>query len=127
MSIVKGEMVEALVDHLDELLELIKNDYKEWSDLSSKFDGDAESRRVIRDDMIAEFNSNLHYNAGKKYIKIWSKNTIWGFVVACTNDKKFRFGDILKAAGWKAPARNFARGNVFKDDANLRAVRWTGA
>ena len=29
MSIVKGEMVEALVDHLDELLELIKNDYKE--------------------------------------------------------------------------------------------------
>ena len=33
--------------------------------------------------------------AGEKYIKIWSKNSVWGFVVACDNDKKFQFGDIL--------------------------------
>ena len=61
MSIVKGDMVEALVDHCDELLEAIKGDYKSWSDLSNKYDGDTESRRAIRDDMITEFNNNLHY------------------------------------------------------------------
>ena len=124
MSIVDGDMVEALVDHLDELLEAIRGDYKSWSDLSNRYDGDTESRRAIRDDMIAEFNSNLHYNAGKKYIKIWCKNTIWGFVVACTNDKKFQFGDLLKPAGWKTPARNFRRGNVF--DLDAKRIRWSG-
>ena len=124
MSIVKDEMVEALVDHCDELLEAIKGDYKSWSDLSNKYDGDTESRRAIRDDMITEFNNNLHYFSGTKYIKIVAKNTVWGFVVACTNDKKFQFGDLLKPAGWKAPARNFSRGNVFGLDA--KRIRWSG-
>jgi len=124
MSIVNGDMVEALVDHCDELLEAIKGDYKSWSDLSNRYDGDTESRRAIRDDMIAEFNSNLHYFSGKKYIKIVAKNTVWGFVVACTNDKKFQFGDLLKPAGWAAPARNFSRGNVFGLDA--KRIRWSG-
>ena len=124
MSIVKGDMVEALVDHCDELLEAIKGDYKSWSDLSNKYDGDTESRRAIRDDMITEFNNNLHYFSGTKYIKIVAKNTVWGFVVACTNDKKFQFGDLLKPAGWKAPARNFSRGNVFGLDA--KRIRWSG-
>ena len=124
MSIVKGDMVEALVDHCDELLEAIKGDYKSWSDLSNRYDGDTESRRAIRDDMIVEFNSNLHYCSGKKYIKIVEKYTVWGFVVACTNDKKFKFGDLLKPAGWKAPARNFSKGNVFGLDA--KRIRWSG-
>ena len=124
MSIVNGDMVEALVDHCDELLEAIKGDYKSWSDLSNRYDGDTESRRAIRDDMIAEFNSNLHYFSGKKYIKIVAKNTVWGFVVACTNDKKFQFGDLLKPAGWAAPARNFSRGNIFGLDA--KRIRWSG-
>ena len=30
---------------------------------------------------------------------------------------------MLKAAGWAAPARNFARGNVYDD---IIKVRWTG-
>jgi hypothetical protein len=32
---------------------------------------------------------------------------------------------MLKAAGWAAPARNFARGNVL-DGAGVDNVRWTG-
>ena len=120
-----GVAVDLLVEGCDELVELAKDDYKAWSDLSSKYDGDTESRRKIKDDMIADYNREIHYYAGSKYIKVVTGSSVWGFVVKVHNDKKFRFGDILKAAGGKTPARNFARGNVI--DREFRGVSWTGA
>ena len=75
--------------------------------------------------MILEFEYNTHYYKGSKYVKFVVKNSVWGFVVAIHDDKKFRFGDILKPAGWKAPARNFARGNVI--DKNFGRTGWSGA
>jgi hypothetical protein len=36
-------------------------------------------------------------------------------------------GDILKAAGWKKPALNFARGSVFEPEKFGTAALWTGA
>ena len=120
-----GEDTALLVDGLDELVELAKKDYSDWSDLGSRYDGDTESRRKIKDDMISEYNREISYSAGSKYVKIDTGNSVWGFVVRVHNDKKFRFGDILKPAGWKTPARNFARGNVV--DGNFGGVSWTGA
>ena len=120
-----GVAVDLLVEGCDELVELAKDDYKAWSDLSSKYDGDTESRRKIKDDMISEYNREISYSDGSKYVKIITGNSVWGFVVRVHNDKKFRFGDILKPAGWKTPARNFARGNVI--DGNFGGVSWTGA
>jgi hypothetical protein len=35
-------------------------------------------------------------------------------------------GDVLKSAGWKRPAKNFARGNIFDDKRGCGRVRWTG-
>ena len=125
-----GEDVALLGEGLDELVHLAKKDYKAWSDLSSKYDGDTESRRRIKDEMIEDYNRGIHYYKGSKYVKIINnksngQSSVWGFVVAVHNDKKFRFGDILKAGGWAAPARNFSRGNVI--DRDFRGVRWTGA
>ena len=120
-----GEDTALLVDGLDELVELAKKDYSDWSDLGSRYDGETDSRRKIKDDMISEYNREISYSDGSKYVKIVTGNSVWGFVVRVHNDKKFRFGDILKAAGWKTPARNFSRGNVV--DGNFGGVSWTGA
>ena len=120
-----GEDTALLVDGLDELVELAKKDYSDWSNLGSRYDGETDSRRKIKDDMISEYNREISYSDGSKYVKIITGNSVWGFVVRVHNDKKFRFGDILKPAGWKTPARNFARGNVI--DKNFGGVSWTGA
>ena len=91
-----GERVEKLVEGLDAMLDHMRSDYKSWSDLSSRYDGASESRLAIRDDMIKEYNSSLSYRMGKKYVKVHDGRSVKAFVVACDNDKKFEFGDILK-------------------------------
>ena len=121
---VYGERIEALVEGLDALLDHMRSEYKSWSDLSCRYDGDSEDRRSIRDDMYREFAASASYRMGKKYVKIVANNSVSAFVVACDDDKKFEFGDILKPAGWKTPARNFRRGNVL--DRSFDRVSWSG-
>ena len=75
--------------------------------------------------MNAEYAENFTITYGKKYIKITEKGGgVKAFVVGVDNDKKFKKGDILKPAGWAAPARNFARGNVLDGG---YPIQWTGA
>lgn len=73
---------------------------------------------------------------GRNYMKIVcsdrGRESVCGFIVKKAPKNKidnktkepFKVGDLLMAAGWSAPALNFARGNVetFKDN----SVRWTG-
>jgi hypothetical protein len=40
------------------------------------------------------------------------------------DDKKFKRGDILKSASWRAPARNFMRGNVLRG--TFKNIKWSG-
>ena len=81
----------------------------------------------IRTKMYEDFVEGLSYKAGSKYIKIVDsvKGGVKMFVVAKDGTKGFKRGDILKPAGYAAPATNFARGNVIDND--LHGVRWTGA
>ena len=71
--------------------------------------------------MRQEFRDELGYEpGGRKYLKIVAGSSVWGFI-NLTNPK-FKEGDILKAAGWRTPALNQARGNLFED----YSVAWTG-
>lgn len=92
---------------LDKLFEAIKSDYAAFLD---------------NEDMKVRFNDTLRYEKGRKYIKVIAGSSVWGFIMK-EDDKKFKAGDILKAASWSAPARNAARGNVFADK---YVVQWTG-
>ena len=78
--------------------------------------------------MCDEYTNGISVEYGRKYIKIITSRhggnaSVWGFIVGVDNDKKFRKGDILKPAGWAAPARNAARGNIIDGG---YAINWTG-
>jgi hypothetical protein len=100
---------------VEALIEAAKKSYEIWSN----------SGDTVRKDMYERYCDRIKYKPGSKYIKILSDGGVHSFVVNTDNDKKFKRGDILKAASWATPARNFARGNVL--DGSLECVRWTGA
>ena len=77
----------------------------------------------IRREMFDVYVNTLSETYGSKYIKVISNGSVSAFIVNTKNDKKFRYGDILKAASWKAPARNAARGNVLEGNYD---INWTG-
>ena len=81
---------------------------------------DSENHATMR----YEYATGFEVTFGSKYIKVFTEGgSVWGFVVNIDNDKKFRKGDILKAAGYNAPARNSARGNIIDGG---YTIRWTG-
>jgi hypothetical protein len=79
------------------------------------------------------YNSGLEfvYEVGRKYVHVIMRHGhLSGYQrsshswVMLADDKKFKVGDILKSASWKAPARNFSRGNVLCGGYNH--IRWSG-
>jgi hypothetical protein len=76
-----------------------------------------------RQRMNEEFCDRIKAVEGRKYIKITTGDSVWGFIVATDDDKMFNRGDILKAASWATPTRNKARGNILEEG---YTIRWTG-
>jgi len=105
-------------NQIDTLIETIKADYLKFMTRNGTRKIESHTQR-----MIEEFNNGIEIHEGKKYIKIVSNRSVWGFVVKVENDKQFAKGAILKAAGWNAPARNHARGNVLEGG---YTIQWTG-
>ena len=104
---------------IEKLIGKIKADYIKFATAGDR--GTPEPGSYFAES-IANFEDNVEVKYGKKYIKIVKDNGVWGFIVNTDNDKLFKKGDILKAAGFNAPARNAARGNVFEN----YSVAWTG-
>jgi hypothetical protein len=106
---------ESVADGIDNMLAAAKYDYT----LSN-----------TNEQMKEEFANSFMIKQGQKYIKIGKKSSysgkmgsVWGFVVNTDDDVKFKKGDVLKPAGFNAPARNSARGNVLEGGFS---INWTG-
>ena len=69
-----------------------------------------------------EWDSKTQIKNGKKYIKIIQEHRVFAFIVK-EAFKHFKRGDILKPAGWQAPALNSPRGNVLEGG---YPIQWTG-
>ena len=99
---------------LNDYMDYIRTNYEKWS-------GQAPTEVRIR--MIEEFKASVRFVEGSKYIKVVAGSSVHSFIVK--KDGQFLKGDILKAATWSAPARNFIRGNVLRKE--YGTISWTGA
>jgi len=94
-------------DAMDNLLDKIQEDY--------------DTKSYGNKDM------NLSLKKGRKFIKVIHNNSVWGFVSLVDGIHKgavIYVGDIMKAAGWRAPAKH-SRGSIF--DAEMhKSFSWTG-
>jgi len=96
---------------MDNLLVKIQENYDEWYSKT-----DYESKKM-----------NLSLKEGRKFIKVVHDNSVWGFVAKVDGVNKgvpMLKGDILKAAGWRAPAKH-TRGSIFDSEMH-KSFSWTG-
>ena len=95
----------------------------------------------VEHSMFTEFKQNFGYDtSGRKYLRLVTgafgegQTSVWGFIAKSDFEKvnklrvgnptiSFKEGDLLKSAGWKTPALNAPRGNIFMEDYK---VQWTG-
>ena len=95
---------------MDTLLVKIQEDYDKWghrSGINKKMD--------------------LSLKVGRKFIKVVHNNSVWGFVAKVDGVHKglpMLKGDILKAAGWRTPAKH-SRGSIFDSEMH-KSFSWTG-
>ena len=97
-------------DAMDTLLVKIQEDYNKWG-----------SRSGINKKM------DLSLKPGRKFIKVVHNNSVWGFVAKVDGVHKglpMLKGDILKAAGWRTPAKH-SRGSIFDSEMH-KSFSWTG-
>ena len=110
MTVYVTKTANTVVGGISHMMEAANEDYMNFS---------------VNDAMKADFVEGWDVKSGSKYVKIMTDNggSAWGFIVKTDTDKKFKKGDILKCAGYSAPARNKARGNVLEGN---YLINWTG-
>ena len=102
---VKDDLAVALIGYKDNI---VKN-YVDWCGAAGISD-------------IGQFG--VEFEPGSKYVKVVKISSGGSRSVHSFVEKET--GAIWKAASWKAPAKNFARGNVFDADTYLNRLQWTG-
>ena len=73
-------------------------------------------------DQVDKWDNLWKVETVKKYIRVVRENGVFCFIVR-EDSGKFKKGDILKAAGYNAPAKNSARGNILTGN---YPIQWTG-
>ena len=76
----------------------------------------------------SEGNYAVEFKRGSKFLKVistsWGSRSVHSFICVKPHDQ-WKFGDILKAASWAAPAKNFIRGNVLDTESYI-GHSWAG-
>ena len=93
---------------LDNLLENIRKDYEKWTNGNMRT------------------HDELSLKPGRKFIKVISGTSVWGFVAKKGGVHKglpMKTGDVFKAASWSSPAKH-VRGSIFSDSTDW--FKWTG-
>ena len=122
-------------EFLNALGELEQRIFDSYGQFMKPRDGEVEHS------MFTEFKQNFGYDtSGRKYLRLVTgafgegQTSVWGFIAKSDFEKvnklrvgnptiSFKEGDLLKSAGWKTPALNAPRGNIFMEDYK---VQWTG-
>ena len=111
------------VEALDNLMGGVKKSYAGWG---SDIDSLDEPTKSIRLNMIDKFNNSIEVRSGRKFDKVVTNGSVWGFVAKTDGVLKgipYFVGDVFKAAGWRAPAKH-VRGSIFSSKTNW--FSWTG-
>ncbi len=102
---VNGDLATALIGYKDNI---VKN-YVDWCGSAGISD-------------IGQFG--VEFEPGSKYVKVVKISSGGSRSVHSFVEKET--GNIWKAASWKAPAKNFVRGNVFDAASYTNRLSWTG-
>ena len=94
-----------------------KKDYEQMSTSYGKKELEGYSK-----EQVDNWDNKTKVSMGKKYIKIVQGNSVFAFVMK-EDSGRFKKGDVLKPASWRAPALNQARGNVLTGN---YPIEWTG-
>jgi hypothetical protein len=105
-----------LNDGINNMMEAAKADYVRMSTMGGK------ELTGYSLEQTQKWDSKTRVTQGKKYIKVVQDTGVFCFIVK-EDFKHFKKGDILKAAGWNAPALNSPRGNILTGDYQ---IQWTG-
>jgi len=104
-NMVKDDLAVALIGYKDNIVK----DYVNWCGSAGISD-------------IGQFG--VEFEPGSKYVKVVKISSGGSRSVHSFVEKET--GNIWKAASWKAPAKNFVRGNVFDAGTYLNRLQWTG-
>ena len=119
MTIFVNWKAKDLQEGMENMMSGAKADYEEFFTARGK-------KKIVPDSyadtQLKEYDSKTKVFIGKKFIKVVQERTVFAFIVKEDTDK-FKKGDILKPAGYNAPAQNGARGNVLTGD---YYIQWTG-
>ena len=73
-------------------------------------------------EQVDNWENSFRLETGQKFIRVVRENGVFAFIVK-QDDGRFKKGDILKPAGYRAPAKNSARGNILSGN---YYIQWTG-